>query len=55
MLNKFNFDYVPYKQYGPFTNYDEFCNNLKDIYKVVAESKLNKEEEGSVLYFISNF
>ena len=40
---------------GTFTNYNDFCDKLEILYKEVAEASIHSEEEGSVLYFVSNF
>ena len=54
-LTKHNLDKVIHTVEGTYNDYDSLCDRLFELYKVVAESSIHSEEEGSVLYFIANY
>ena len=37
---------------GAYKNFDQFLDRIHQAFKDVAESSINEDEEGSVLYFI---
>ena len=54
-FKKYNLDRVSTTNEGTFSDYDSFCDKLEDLYSLVAESSIHSEEEGSVLYFLSDY
>mmetsp|Transcript_11542 Transcript_11542/g.9993 ORF Transcript_11542/g.9993 Transcript_11542/m.9993 type:complete len:150 (-) Transcript_11542:2173-2622(-) len=52
-FDKFGLNKVGYKHMGEFENKKDFNEALKNIYLNVAETEIDVEEEGSVIYIVS--
>jgi hypothetical protein len=53
LTRRFGLDHVTMHPEGTFDSYDGLCDRLEELYRVVAESSISSEEEGSVLYFLN--
>eukprot|EP00347_Sterkiella_histriomuscorum_P020181 403338791 len=52
VFQKFGLHAVRMQSLGQFNNYDKFIDKLYQTFQDVASSKINEDEEGSVLYFV---